>query len=202
MAEGCGGEPPADGIPEILRGTDPLETLDRLIESDPFQIESRACTRLRNLGLFLDPERLGLRAVARVAYAALAYRGEPVLDAWLDACIDLAVDDLLREQLEEEEERVPLAKSADKEFYSKLARIAGVPGQHGRRVCVVMNAMAVEDRRTFFAIVVEGKSVHRWVAEGYGPPAKVQESLRRIGSLVLGELRKAQEREDGGSNDR
>jgi hypothetical protein len=51
--------------------------------------------------------------------------------------------------------------------------------------------LPIETRRAFFAIAVEGKSIHRYVAEGNGPPQLVRErldaALRALGrKLELG----------------
>ncbi len=187
-AEGTGESPEENGLPEILRGSDPMETVERLSESDPFNLAERARHRARELGLILDPERLEARAMARVAFAALAYRGELAFEEWVTACVDQTLQELLSEQAEEERQQVPIAQSLDGEFYKRFASIVQIPAQHGRLACLVMNRMPIEDRKTFFGIVIEGKSVNRWVAEGNGPPERVVECLQRIGRTVLAAL--------------
>jgi hypothetical protein len=49
-----------------------------------------------------------------------------------------------------------------------------------RRACVIFNGMVEYDRKVFYATSVMGKSLHRHVSEGFGPPARAQAALQRV----------------------
>lgn len=189
-----------DEVPAILRQGNVQERLERIEDGDPLELHARSELQLRSEGLFIDPERLALRAMARVAVFSSEYEGVPGLDEWLDQVIHMSIQDLVREQEQEEFERISVFDSADKEFYLDFAAITKMPAKYGRLACLAMNKLPKEDRLTFWAIVVEGKSINRWVAEGHGPPQKVRQRLRSVGMRVLQIIERA-EREGGSGGD-
>jgi hypothetical protein len=196
-------KPTPPEIPEVLRCTgDAAERLRRIEDGDTLEIAARTQRRLRAECLFLEPERLILRAMARTAILAPKYEGTPPLDEWLDKIVVLAIEDLLREQEHEEDRGLDVMDSLDRNFYLRFSVIAKIPSRHGRLACLVMNQLPPEDRRTFFAVIVEGKGINRWVAEGNGPPQRIQRSLRNTGLKVLGAIERAERRHrDGGTTD-
>lgn len=167
----------------IFEGRSPREILARLVEGDPLRISEGCAGRIVERAVILDPDRLLLRAVARVAHAGFSYRGMPPFREWLRGCLDLAIDDLVREDVEYERSGMPIAETGDK-LYRGVAEGLGIEPGLARRVCVEINTMEDDMRHAFFAVHVLRKTIHRHVAEGYGPPARVQallkEALRRL----------------------
>ena len=62
--------------------------------------------------------------------------------------------------------------------YIFLSEALGVEASLARRVAVVFNDLPPAQRRVFYAVVVQGKSLNRHVAEGNGPPDRVREDLK------------------------
>ena len=179
-------------VPEILRIVDLKQRLRAIEKGDPLELGARTQRRLRKECLFLAPGRLIQRAMARTAIGALKYEGVPGLAQWLDEVITISIGDLLREQEREEYGRMPIAESIDCEFYREFASFAKLPERYGRLACLVMNQLARFDRETFFAVVVEGKSIHRWAAEGHGPPQRIKDSLKRLGLRMIQVIERAE----------
>jgi DNA-directed RNA polymerase specialized sigma24 family protein len=121
---------------------------------------------------------LHLRALARAAHGAPRYRGSPPLAVWLRTCIDRSIDDLLDED-RDEERSFSLTDGELEHPYAFIADLLQCEPELARSACVAFNALPREDRRTFFAIVIERTPLVRFVAQGNGPPMKVKESLRR-----------------------
>lgn len=174
----------------ILGSPSSRVVLERLIDGDPLELEARCRERMFAQAYFIDPKRLLLRVVARVAYHAPRYRGEPRLDDWLISCIDESLGDLVDEDREAEASNLPPTAPWDPR-YAFISEILGVEPALARRACLNFNMLPIETRRAFFAIAVEGKSIHRYVAEGNGPPQLVRErldaALRALGrKLELG----------------
>jgi hypothetical protein len=63
--------------------------------------------------------------------------------------------------------------------YAFLTALLGIEPNLGPTACVAFNALPPEVRRAFFAVVVEGKRLNRYVAEGNGSPQEVKERLAR-----------------------
>ncbi len=174
-AEGSGGkEFPGS---EALRGRSPMEVLHRLLDHDPFELQGRSVGRLEARALLLAERRVYLRTLARVAYAAPKYRGVPPLDEWLEGRIDQAIEEILEEDLEAELSGEPLAVPYESRLVS-LSESLGLEIGMTRRACLRFNALPDRARRAFFAVAIQGKTVHRYVAEGQGPPLTVVADLR------------------------
>ncbi|MBI5433966.1 MAG: hypothetical protein HZA52_14135 [Planctomycetes bacterium] len=170
-----------------LRGESPREILDKLLAARALEIESRVAARLDSRAVLLDPERTYLRVLAHTARKAFFYRGDPPLGAFLEACIDRGIDDLVDEDVEAERSGAKL-DAADTR-YQLIAQSLGIDAWKARRVCVVLNTSHDELRHAVFALLVQRKTLHRYVAEGHGPPQRVRElvreGLRRL-SLAFG----------------
>ena len=103
-------------FPEEIRSTrTPRAVLHWLLEGDPLRLRVRCEFRLRQSGLRLTLRCAWLRVAARVAHAHAqrAWTRSPAADwpafaAWLDACIDAALQDLVEEQAELERCTSPL----------------------------------------------------------------------------------------------
>lgn len=168
---------------EVLRGRSPLEVLHRLLDHDPFELQTRSVGRLEQRALLLHERRVWLRALARVAYAGPRYAGHPSLEEWLAGRIDQAIEEILEEDLEAELAGEPI----DVPYEGRLVALAeglGLEIGMTRRACIRFNSLPEEVRRTFFAISIHGKSIHRWVAEGHGPPLRVHADLRHALSAL------------------
>lgn len=180
-ATGSAGGPAIDrplypGV-EVLGHDRPLEVLRRLSDGDPLGVHGAAETRLIERALLLDLPRLTLRAMARAAVRAPGYLGRPELEHWIGARVDEAISDLLREDREEERRGVPPREPWDNR-YAFLSEAMGVDPALARRLCILLNDLEDRPRHAFFHMVVLKKSLRRYVAEGYGPPDRVRESLR------------------------
>ncbi len=123
-------------------------------------------------------DRLTVRSLARTAHAARRYRGDPPLERWLSRRIDAALADLLREDLEEERTGTDLPGGWDRR-HAHTVRVLGVAPALGRLASVTFNELEYEARAAYCAIVIEGVSLHRFVAEGRGPPERVRADLAR-----------------------
>jgi hypothetical protein len=162
----------------ILGSRSPRVVLTRLIDGDPLEIEARCRERILEQALLLALQRVHLRAVARIAHCAPRYRGSPRLDVWLDACIDESLQDLVEEDREEEISGLPPTEPWDPRF-AFVSETLGLEPALARRACVRFNMLPDEVRRAYFAIAIEGKTIHRYVAEGNGPPDRVRGFLAR-----------------------
>jgi hypothetical protein len=161
---------------EYLRRGTPRQVLAEIVEGDPLGMRGRCTERLCTRALLLSLDRLVLRSMARAARAAMTYRGRPQLARWLNAQIDAAIRDLIAEDRENERMGLLPGEPADP-HYAFVSEALGVDPALARRVCVVHNDLPDLQRRVFWAVIVEGKSLHRCVAEGLGPHGRLREAL-------------------------
>ncbi len=161
---------------EFLSGGSSREVLRRLHEGDPLDLDDRCFERLRHRAILLDNRRLYVRAIARIATQALRYDGIPSLAVWLDECIDWSIRSLIDDDAEEERCGNPPTEPWDPN-YAFISETLGIEPPLARKVGLVFNGLPSVTRRTFWAIVMQGKSIHRWIAEGHGPPERVQARL-------------------------
>ena len=186
---------------EILAGKSPREILHRLVDGDPLHIAERSWKVLSEMALLLNPERYAHLSMARTAHAAPGYAGDPPLGEWLDGCARRAASDMLNDQWAEEHRGMPVSESPDAEFYAELARLAHVELELARLVCLTVNNLPDDQRRVFVAIVVEGKTIHRYVAGGNGPPDRVKDLLGKASRAVFLALRDARRQNEGRDGD-
>jgi len=193
----------AEGFPhsELLVAEQPREVLHRLLDGDPLELADRCRIRLRERALFLNVERLFFKAVARTSFAAMSYAGRPRLETWLERCIDQAIEDMRTEQYDEEFRSLPPSLSEDEPFYTAFAKKTGVEPGLSRLACLALNNLPPESRRAFQAVAIEGKTIHRYVAEGHGPPDRVQDLLRSVALSVLLVLEEGRLDHSGGDPD-
>ncbi len=127
----------------------PREVLARIVPGDPLAIRDVVADVLRSQCLFLDADRVHLRALARTARSALRYRGSGLeLRTWLIAQASDAVAEILAEDLDTP--RVDPGSA-----FVQFARPLGLDPEVMRRGCVAFNRLPIEDRAAFFALVVE-----------------------------------------------
>lgn len=179
-ARGAGDPAPArERYPgeRLLAGSSPREILARLSNGDPLEIAHRATQRLRGQAYLLDLSLVRNRSLARTAYAAFLYRGDPPLEEFLERCIDRALRELI------DEDRADVREGAEVgEEDARCAIVAerfGVDAPTARRACLAFNELPHDVRATWYGLEVEGKSFHRIVAEGLGPPERARANLRR-----------------------
>lgn len=178
-------EPPPDSntgdgpqaVPDVLKGSSPRKILERLVDGDPLELAARCQESIEESALLVDPYRLQLRTVARVAHAAPTYRGDPPLTAWIRSRIEQSMQELISEDREEERSGMPPPDVSDPR-YEYVSEVLGIETTLARRACVAFNSLPHGVRCAWFAVAVEGMTVNRYVAEGYGPPDRVKRDLK------------------------
>jgi len=184
----------------LLEPASPRERLARLLHGDPLGLEERARRHLAERALLLDPERLFLRAVARVAFAAARRPDGEAEGDWLATQMERAAADL------GDEDRAADREGAQPEpgeaRYAFLAEALGVEPSVARRACVVFNELPLRVRRAWWLAVVERRPLERCVTEGPGTPEQVRADLRRaLVTLSLLEDPGEDRGEGGGEHD-
>lgn len=164
---------------ELIGSGGPHEVLARIVVGDPLGIVARARVWLDANAYLVDSNRLGLRTMAHVAHSAKRYRGKPDLHAWIELLLERSVRELIEEDREGERKNRPIEVD-EVAPYGFLCDALGLEAQTARRACVIFNGMAEYDRRVFYATSVMGKSLHRHVSEGFGPPARAEAALQRV----------------------
>lgn len=184
------GVPDARQFPgsEFLVGDCAKTVLARLNQGDgdPLEIAEHCRERIAHHAILVSEPRLYLRSIARIAYASMKYAGEPELSAWLNDRIDQGLAELLIE--DREAERLGSNGQLDPEQrYTFLTEVLGVDPHVAREAAVVFNDLPDDVRHAFWALVVEGKSLNRHVAEGHGPltgaRARVKRAIIAISTL-------------------
>lgn len=164
---------------EWLVASRPRDVLQRLLDGDPLRLGIRTERALSDHGVYLARERFKLRAIARVAFDAMRYRGEPALDAWLEARIDKAMHELLDEQRDEESRGLPVGASEDADYYAAFASAIGIEPELARLTCVALNRQPPRARRIFKSLVIDKQTPAACSALGLGAPADVIAEFRR-----------------------
>ncbi|MCZ6597207.1 MAG: hypothetical protein O7B99_06200 [Planctomycetota bacterium] len=143
---------------ELLRAGTPREVLARIVPDDPLRIRRVVAVRLRARGLLLDADQVLLRALARVARAAVHYRGRPALGTWLEGRVDEALDEILAAQAAGRP-AAPAASAANGPpgAVELLARRIGLDPEATRRALARFHALPYAERDAFFRLVVEGE---------------------------------------------
>jgi len=168
---------------ELLSGGSPREVLHRIHDGDPLGMVRRCQDRLIRRAILMDVARVFPVAIACVAHAAPRYRGEPPLDEWLERCIDRAVRSLIDRDTEEERSGIPPTPPFDSHLV-RMSQILGVEAPLARWATVVFHHLPTPTRRAFHAVAFQGKTIHRWVAEGHGPPHVVRERITHAMGMI------------------
>ena len=111
---------------ELVLPGSPRDFLARLVPGDPLGVHALAAATLRRRSLFLDPERVALRTLARVAYrlsehAADVLEGAEVELESIDTVVEVALDAAIRDLRREERARwlsQPRAKKGAEETWN------------------------------------------------------------------------------------
>jgi DNA-directed RNA polymerase specialized sigma24 family protein len=166
-----------------LAGGSPREVLARIVRDDPLHMRERVAARLRAEAWLLDADRVQLRALARVARAAPAYRGRPALPEWLDAHVGRAIAELVQRDGDGgalDAGDVDLLRA-----FEQLARPLGLDPRALGRACAAFNRLPAPERGAFFALVIEGRELDE-LASGAGASAtELARRARRALDAVL-----------------
>ena len=164
---------------ELLASGTAEEVLSRILVGDPLGVVDRSRAWLDTHAYLIDSNRLGLRAMAHAAHSARRYLGKPDLHTWLELLMERSVRELIDE--DREDERNGVAVVVDEIApYAFIGEALGIESALARRACVIFNGMVDYDRQVFYATSVLGKSIHRHVSEGFGPPARADAALQRV----------------------
>ena len=164
---------------ELLGSGSAQEILARILVGDPLGLAERSRVWLDRNAYLVDSNRLALRTMAHVAHSARRYRGKPDLHTWIELLLERSVRELVND--DREGERIGRPVEVDEVApFAFVADALGIEPQLARRACVIFNGMAEYDRAVFYATSVLGKSLHRHVSEGFGPPARAEAALQRV----------------------
>jgi hypothetical protein len=167
-----------------LSGGTPREILARIVHDDPLHVRERVALALRARRLLLDADRVQLRALAHVARAAVSYRGRPELVDWIDVQVTRAIDDLLAA----DEHADQVASSSDADFsagFAALARPLGLEPAQMRRACSAFNRLPEPERRAFFELVIDGRSLDELARNGRESATEIARCARRALETIL-----------------
>ena len=162
--------------PGFLRGQSSDEIFCRLREHDPLRLRESAARRLREVWYLLEPERVFLRSLAVVAEHARLDDPPADLAAWARSKVDVAIERLLRLDLEAERTRPGVLTDEERDFPLLIESLRVEP-ESVRRVAVAFNALDAPPRRAFFELLIEGKEVGPVIEAG---PWDMDELYRAI----------------------
>jgi DNA-directed RNA polymerase specialized sigma24 family protein len=185
---------------QLLAGASPREVLARLLNGDPLDVRRAVARRLRERAYLFDADRVHLGAVARCARFALRYRGQPELDAWLADIVDQTLLDLLREEQIGERSNAPTPED-DRSVYADLARPLGLEPTAMRAACAAFNREGEPERRAFYALVIEGRSLDELARENREPATDIARRARRALEAVLVAAQQLQTGRGAGGSD-
>jgi hypothetical protein len=170
----------ADDFPgrELFASGDPMKILARLHPNDPLELWPRCAERISEQAVLLQPDRLYMRVVARLAYSGPAYRGEPPLDAWIGERMDVSLRELLSDDLEEERRELPTGLEQDPR-YVFLSKTLGIEIGLAPRVCNRFNNLPIEHRAAFFGVLIQGRGIQGYATDQGVQPEQVKDLLLR-----------------------
>lgn len=148
---------PVDPRVALLQGHDARTILERIgSPEDPLGIGALSSERVLQLVVFLDHERVALRALARIAHEAVAdpHAGRPNLHGWLVARVDQSVQDLIREDYEALRLGRPFTDS-DHPYYAEFSELTGIEAERVHETCTLFNLLDPITREAFYCIVFE-----------------------------------------------
>ena len=197
-ARGSGGDggPSEVSGSSLLRGGNAREILERILDGDPLELEARCRERIERRAYLLDLGRLHLRVVARVARAAPSWNGTPSLADFIMERIEYSMQELIQEDREEELSGSPAADPHDPRF-RLLVETLGIPIALARRASLAFNYLPERVRCAYFAVLVQGRTVNRYVAEGHGPPGKVKADIELALKTISDAIGRPQGGEEG-----
>jgi hypothetical protein len=155
----------------------PREVLARIVPGDPLGVRDAVAQALRAACVFLDADRVHLRALALVAREAARFRGRPELGTWLTEQSERAVAAILREDATAsasgETRRDPGGA------FAQLARPLGLDADALRRGCAAFNRLPTADRAAFFALAIWNRRLDDLVRESGESATEIARRARR-----------------------
>jgi len=180
-----------------LRGPSPREVMLRIADGDPLEIGPRIDALLEEDGYLLAADRVHLRTLATVAYAACAHGAPLEIGPWLRTRISESVEHLLAEDREAERSADPLAASSTR-FEPMVAAFGVEPGL-ARRASVAFHSLPAAQRKLVRGLVQDGQSLAEIAAKLGRPLGELRSELRAaVESLERAVGTRLAERLEGG----
>ena len=171
------GAPLGSTVPEPLLGK-PSKILEWILDGDPLELEARCREHLERNALLLDPERLFLRSAAVVANSARRYDGRPALQQWLMLQLEIAFQQLRREDLIAALSGEPI-EVEQRIDHAYLIGLLGLSPEDARHAALVFNALPERVRHAWWATAIDGLSLLEASRRGMGPPEGLHSSVKR-----------------------
>jgi len=190
----AGPDRPGPGGDGLFRGSSPRDVLFRLADGDPLEIGARVDSLLEENAFLMEPGRVHLRALARVAYSAFLHPPPQDLGPWLSERILGAAQELLEEDRESEQSGGPPPSTPT--TFAQFVAAFGVEQELARRVSVAFHDLPFLRRQLVRATLEDGSSLTE-LARRFGRPTdelktelrNAVESLQRAaGSRLAGRL--------------
>jgi DNA-directed RNA polymerase specialized sigma24 family protein len=166
-------------------------------------LRERVARKLRDGAFLFDGDRVHLRSLARCARAASNYRGRPELGAWLDGIVDAALADLLREDDEcvrrggaphamdgagdggePAPESTPRSTRKNSGAFAELSLPLQLDPRALAFACHAFNRLPDGERRAFFELVVEGRTLDALAGEKGGATSIARRARRALCTLL------------------
>jgi hypothetical protein len=163
---------------EILSGSDPMTILARLHQEDALELWPRCEGHIAEQAVLLQADRLYMRLIARLAFAAPRYRGNPPLSAWISERLDVSLRELLSDDREAERRELPIGLEQDPR-YVFLSKALGIELGLAPRVCNRFNCLPHEQRAAFFGVMVQGRGIQGYAQDQRLQPEQVRALLSR-----------------------
>lgn len=163
---------------ELLTGTSPREVLAKLCDGDPLELGPRVVAYVDEMAFLVDPNRAWARSAARVAHAAMRYRGKPELEAFVRRNIVRAIEELIEEETEDELARVPLGDTPEAHLLF-LWKLLGVELPLARRASIALNRQPSNVRTAFLALAARGTSIQEHATKTGATAEQVRELVER-----------------------
>ena len=161
----------------LLRGASASEVLEKIARDDPLGLAGLSRERILQQVVLLDPTRVFVRSLARVAYGALNDRhcGRPHVHGWLVARVDQAIRDLVREDLEAHYRDLPPA--GEDSYHAALAERLQLTTHATRRACAEFNVLEPKTREVFHLVLFEGRPAEACLGQGFSDLDEVRGRL-------------------------
>jgi len=164
-----------------LAAPDPAQWIERLVDGDPLELRAAIDRRLRERALLVDAGRVHLRALALLARSGAERAPRPEPRAWIDACVERAIEDALAECLEV----ATGARAPESPSLSALGRPLGIDL---RRACALLACFAgrpLAERHAFVGLVLEGSSLDELARASGGSASEIGRRARRALDALL-----------------
>ena len=145
--------------------------------------------RMRSTAFLVDCERLFDRATVRIALVAHTFDPKHDLGAWLDGRIDESAQDLMRADAEYVADRKEVDLSDPR--LDSYQFLLALPPNQVLPALVAFNQCPFDERKAFFALLIEDIPVQECLDAGMGPPELLRERcLNALGAVLLDPLKK------------